>query len=287
MGFESRIYSVDIMVYCNYESELIVMEIISTAVLPDLSGFDALSNLDHSFNQMQGMPSYFQAMEGGRPLGALTVFAPTADTAEVTAHVLPAHRRQGIFRALLSAGEGVLRQWGYHQLLFVCSGDSPDGQAVAAHWALGLHHAEYLMAWGGAPLPASPLPLELRPAREEDLPEMIPLHAAAYGETPEQTEGFLRQALDACWCGWLDGDLLACASAGVGENISIYGVAVHPQRQGQGIGRALMVTLLDRLAPQRKQIVLEVDSINQRALKLYRSCGFTERQRVDYYFRPL
>lgn len=264
------------------------MEIISTTILPGLDQFSSLGNLDHSLNQVQEMPSYFQAMEDGRVLGALTVFAPTMGTAEITAHILPACRCQGIFRALLSAAEEVLRRWGYRELLFVCSGESAEGQALAAGWALPLHHSEHLMVWGGG-LPESPLPLELHPAREEDLAEMIPLYAAAYGESLAQTEVSLRQSLDACFCGWLEGNLVACASAGREEPVSIYGVAVRSDLQGRGIGRSLMAALLGQLDARKsgKQILLEVDSTNQRALRLYRTCGFTERRRMDYYSRPL
>ena len=65
-----------------------LMEIraITARTAPD--GFDRLENPDHSFHVCPEMPSYFQALDRGRPVGSLSVFLPTADTAEISACLL-------------------------------------------------------------------------------------------------------------------------------------------------------------------------------------------------------
>ena len=51
----------------------------------------------------------------------------------------------------------------------------------------------------------------------------------------------------------------------------------------------LMAALLDELAPLRgkRHVLLEVDGVNERALRLYASSGFTVRRQVEYYSLPL
>ena len=53
-----------------------------------------------------GLPGGFQAWEGGRLVGSLTLFAPLGHTAEVSAFVPTEHRRRGNFSAL-PAAEGL------------------------------------------------------------------------------------------------------------------------------------------------------------------------------------
>ena len=92
-----------------------------------------------------GLPGGFQAWEGGRLVGSLTLTAPLGHTAEVSAFVPTEHRRKGIFSALLAEAEAACRAQGTARLLFVCGGESADGQAVAAHWGLALDHSEYVL----------------------------------------------------------------------------------------------------------------------------------------------
>lgn len=66
---------------------------------------------------------------------------------------------------------------------------------------------------------------------------------------------------------------------GVGE---IYVIAVAPQHQGEGLGKALLMEGLAHLADKGAQsAVLYVDSSNHRALRLYNSVGF----RLDHVDR--
>ena len=73
----------------------------------------------------------------------------------------------------------------------------------------------------------------------------------------------------------------------VGDEVHILNLAVHPDRRGCGVGRAL-VELIVREAEERgaRLITLEVRRENAEAMALYRSFGFTERGvRRNYYGR--
>ena len=65
-------------------------------------------------------------------------------------------------------------------------------------------------------------------------------------------------------------------------------IAVHPDAQGRGIGRALFSALLDTVARERTDIVrveLMTAERNQRAQRLYESVGFVREGRLDRAIR--
>ncbi|XZF15029.1 N-acetyltransferase family protein [Chitinophagaceae bacterium MMS25-I14] len=60
-----------------------------------------------------------------------------------------------------------------------------------------------------------------------------------------------------------------------------FGVSVHPDYQGMGIGRALIETLLEwaKENPLVEKVYLQVFSTNHRAINLYKDLGFIEEGR--------
>lgn len=237
-----------------------------------------------------GLPGGFQAWERDRLIGSLTLFAPLGHTAEVSAFVPTEHRRKGIFSALLSEAEAACRTWGAKRLLFVCGGESGDGQAVAAHWGLALDHSEYVLVCK-EPRPEGRKDPALRLAGLPDLERVAALTEAVFGDTPAEalsmSEHTLSDPARQCWGLWEGERLLAAAGVGpAAEGLSIYSVAVDPARQGQGLGRRLMAGLLAVL-PRDRTLVVEVDSRNRSVLALYAAFGFRETRRQDYFARGL
>lgn len=237
-----------------------------------------------------GLPGGFQAWEGGRLVGSLTLFAPLGHTAEVSAFVPTEHRRRGIFSALLSEAEAACREQGAERLLFVCGVESGDGQAVAAHWGLALDHSEFVLVCRGTRSEGTKDPA-LRLAGPWDLERVAALTAVAFGDTLEaamaMAENTLLEPDRQCWGLWEGENLIAAAGVGpAAEGLSIYSVAVDPARQGQGLGRRIMAALLAVL-PRDKVLVVEVDSENLPARALYEAFGFRESRRQDYFARGL
>jgi ribosomal-protein-alanine N-acetyltransferase len=88
-----------------------------------------------------------------------------------------------------------------------------------------------------------------------------------------------------------DGDLVAYAGlraapvdAGQGD---IQTIAVRQSHQGRGLGRALLVDLMDE-AQRRgvRELFLEVRADNEPAIALYQSLGFREIDRRAGYYQP-
>ena len=61
----------------------------------------------------------------------------------------------------------------------------------------------------------------------------------------------------------------------VAEQIFVIDLFVHPDHRGEGIGRTLLSTALERV-PYDRIIGLRVESENSAAIALYTSIGFTQ-----------
>ncbi|MEV4759938.1 GNAT family N-acetyltransferase [Micromonospora sp. NPDC049559] len=121
--------------------------------------------------------------------------------------------------------------------------------------------------------PADPAAVVLSAA---DLPELLPLYAAAYPGNwfdprmlgTGQYVGVRR-----------DGELLAVAGVHVwspGYRVAALGnVTSHPRVRGQGLARAAVATLCRRLLGTVQRVALNVRADNERAVALYTGLGFT------------
>lgn len=136
----------------------------------------------------------------------------------------------------------------------------------------------------------------VRVARAGDVDEILALELASFTHAGEmfdrrQVRGLIasRTALtrivlaDGKVIGWAVG-LLRRRGRVSGR---LYGLAVHPDSQGRGLGRRLAEAILLALQEQGAQrLYLEVRRDNTRAIALYTSMGFVHHADLpDYYTR--
>lgn len=128
---------------------------------------------------------------------------------------------------------------------------------------------------------------EMRPLRNEEIPQVAALEARAY-EFP-WSEGIFRDCLRAgynCWALVREELIIGYGvlSVAAGE-AHVLNVCVSPDVQGQGHGRRLMRRLIDLACWHRaERVFLEVRPSNPRAIQLYHSLGFNEiGRRPNYY----
>ncbi|KQY49793.1 ribosomal protein S18-alanine N-acetyltransferase [Lysobacter sp. Root494] len=134
---------------------------------------------------------------------------------------------------------------------------------------------------------SQPLPLSLRPMREDDLAAVQMIESRAY-EFP-WTVGIFRDCLRADYPAWVlhDGDRIAgyfLMSIAAGE-AHVLNICVAPEMQGQGHGRRLLHALL-HMARGRyvSRVFLEVRPSNANAIALYFDEGFNEIGRRPRYY---
>ena len=209
--------------------------------------------------------------------------------------VAPGSRRAGVGTALLASLPDGIRLWSH------ATGAAADAATAFAR-ATGLVPVRSLHVMGrslrdGTPWPAASLDpryavRSFEPGRDEDA--WLALNAAAFAHHPEQ--GSLRRAdldqrmAEPWWdpAGLVlvveaaDPDVLAAShwtkvdppDGDVGE---VYVVAVAPDRQGQGLGRAVTVLGLDHLRSLGlARVVLYVDEDNVAAVRTYAALGFED-----------
>lgn len=129
--------------------------------------------------------------------------------------------------------------------------------------------------------------LSLRPMQQEDLPQVMDIEQAVYGFP--WTMGIFRDCLRVGYCCWvmaLDGVVIGYGVMSVVIDEShILNLCVHPEWQGKGLGRKLILRLL-KIARKHgaETAFLEVRVNNRPALRLYERLGFVEiGRRRDYY----
>lgn len=225
----------------------------------------------------------------------LVGYAQVDDVGSAELVVHPAYRRRGIGTALLRAAAELaspLDLWAH--------GDLPAARALArAVGATPVRELLVLATDPATPRARAPLPngITLRgsvPGADDEA--WLALNAQAFAHHPEQgrlTGEDLKARQAEPWfeaAGLLlaerDGRLVgSCWTKVVGDEGELYVVAVHPQEQGRGLGRALTDAGLAHLAARGlHRVVLYVDGDNAAALRTYTGAGFT-RDAVHVAYR--
>jgi mycothiol synthase len=197
----------------------------------------------------------------------------------------PQFRRQGHGARMLDMLTHPSRGGAGTAKLFWAHGDHPAARALAAHHRLeSIRTLEHLRL---EPIPAGSRgdTVAFTPA---DADAWVALNALVFAAHPEQgaiTRADLDTTMTEIWFDPEDfllltqsGELIGYAWLKIvdGEG-EFYAVGVAPDRQGTGIGRALMAAGFARLAERGIHSAhLYVEGDNEAALGLYRSIGFVE-----------
>ncbi|MCM3885464.1 mycothiol synthase [Frankia sp. R82] len=239
--------------------------------------------------------------------------SPASRQAEAVVH--PAHRRQGVGRALVTALRDACAA-SSAELDIWAHGDLPGAAALAG--PLGFVRTRVLFQLRrplGEPLPPPVLPAGItvrpfEPGRDDQA--WLTVNAAAFADHPEQgrwtaddlarrqqepwfdPRGFFVAERDRQLIGfhWTKVHALDptpppdVPPAQVGPVGEVYVVGVLPGSGGAGLGRALTLIGLHHLRAQGlPTVALYVDEDNDRAVRMYTGLGFTEHARdVSYHW---
>jgi ribosomal protein S18 acetylase RimI-like enzyme len=130
-------------------------------------------------------------------------------------------------------------------------------------------------------------PVALRPATPADSEFCFQLHKAAMGDYVTAIWGWDEQVQrDFHNRGFNPGrwQIITADGADIGmldveyrrAEIYLARIEIHPDHQGGGIGSRLIGALIDEAAEKGQDLVLDVLTVNHRALALYQRLGMTE-----------
>lgn len=197
------------------------------------------------------------------------------NTPELAGAVDPASRRRGLGSELLDAS---LRSCPAGPVLLVVPSGSVGGEALARRRGGIREHAEHALVLSTPPQGPHNPHIVVRPARPDDADCVTRMLHRAFGGAAHDLRpdtlliehdgvpvGTLRLTLD-------------------GDTAGIYGFAVDPHRQGEGIGRDVLRRVCrEALSDGAARVALEVAVDNPHALRLYTSTGFVPVAGEDYW----
>lgn len=216
---------------------------------------------------------------------------------EVTGMVHPSYRRQGIFTRLYALALSEFQRRSCTDVLLLCDRISAAGHAFLEKIGSAYKFCEvemYLKKDTPVHDACGLRDILLQKANNSDAVMIRSIDATAWNK-PENPSGadeehYLPEEEEKCdstiYLGKKDGVIIGKINLQKSENgvWGIYGFIVLPEFRGFGYGRAMLKQSIEIMkASGAKEIMLQVVSENERALNLYKSCGFMETSVMDYF----
>lgn len=206
---------------------------------------------------------------------------------EIMGMVHPDYRRRGIFKELFNAAKQECIARGARRILLITERSSDAGTNSVKFTDAQYSSSEYRMKFDESNVPGFPtLGITIRKAESRDYLELIHLDALCFGSTEEEMENSDSDSVyHSTYVAELEGILIGKIGGLIeGRDGYIFAFGIKPEYRRRGYGReVLSLTLQKLLSEQVKTVLLEVAVKNEKALLLYKSCGFEEITIYDYY----
>lgn len=238
----------------------------------------------------QSFPRHYLAYEEEELVAYLQLFLPSLEEAEALAWVKPEEREQGIFRTLVERIAKDLNAGGWKEVLFVSNRRSKVGGRVMEAIDAAYSHSERLMvSEPGRSIDPPAGSLHRCTAADKEMYLKLDMEifdssgveaAAFFGSlVSDESRRFYFYEREGAYIGM--GGL-----HDTGDQSMIFGLGIHPDKRGEGHGRALLRAIMREITPE-KTPALEVDEENAVAIDLYESAGFRTEKILDYYRKGL
>lgn len=232
--------------------------------------------------------------DGDRLVGYLGIgcFGGASAPPEAMGMVHPDFRKRGVFGKLHTLAMAELKRRGVPAVLLLSDGKSVSGRAFIRKIGAVPHHSEYemyLRGWCESSVRLD-MGVTFRKALNADASEILRQNGIYFGEDrgsgeegllmPEEEEKRGMTIFLAEKDGQVIGKVHLQLAGGLG---GIYGLGVLPEYRGRGFGRAILQDAVRRLKEAgAAEVMLQVATGNQSALRLYESCGFVTTSTMEY-----
>jgi ribosomal protein S18 acetylase RimI-like enzyme len=230
-------------------------------------------------------PEDFFYYESSLLVGFIGIYG-FGDKVELCGMVHPDFRNNGIFTNLFNQAIEACKNQKFERILLNAPADSATASEFLNKLPCIYSISEYQMKYNHAPLNLSNDVVLRKAFSQEDKLAAIELDMKCFG-MPEEAATSFNEIVSKEGTHYIievDGKTVGKIRVYQENNESwIYSFAVYPEYQGKGIGRKALSNVVSNEFKLVKDIYLEVEVKNERALVLYESCGFERFQTQDYY----
>ena len=239
-----------------------------------------LSNNEKYSNNMNKI-NEFMFYDDNKLVGYAGICDFGGDEIEVNGMVHPEYRRRGIFTRLFSLVKDEFNKRDSKGMLLLSDNNSIGGISFIKRITDDYHHSEYDMNLDMDVIHKENFDnLVFRKAAKEDITKIAGENFEFINDN--DIDGIL---FDSTYVLETGNIIIGKVRLEIVDNIGgIYGLEVLPEYRGKGYGRELLIRSINKLKESKVNAInLQVETKNNNALNLYKSCGFKVNYTMDYY----
>lgn len=239
-----------------------------------------LSNGEKYGNNMNKI-NEFMFYDDNKLVGYAGICDFGGDEIEVNGMVHPEYRRRGIFTRLFSLVKDEFNKRDSKGMLLLSDNNSIGGISFIKRITDDYHHSEYDMNLDMDVIHKENFDnLVFRKAAKEDITKIAGENLKFFNDN--DIDGIL---FDSTYVLETGNVIIGRVRLEIVDNIGgIYGLEILPEFRGKGYGRELLIRSINKLKESKVNAInLQVETKNNNALNLYKSCGFKVNYTMDYY----
>ena len=239
-----------------------------------------LSNNEKYSNNMNKI-NEFMFYDDNKLVGYAGICDFGGDEIEVNGMVHPEYRRRGIFTRLFSLVKDEFNKRDSKGMLLLSDNNSIGGISFIKRITDDYHHSEYDMNLDMDVIHKENFDnLVFRKVVKEDIAKIARENLKFFNDN--DIDGIL---FDSTYVLETGNVIIGRVRLEIVDNIGgIYGLEILPEYRGKGYGRELLIRSINKLKESKVNAInLQVETKNNNALNLYKSCGFKVNYTMDYY----
>ena len=243
--------------------------------------------LTNEINFDKSIPCFYMIYEDDKLVSFLTTFMPLCDEAEIIAFTHPEYRNRGYFKKLLKCAAESLKNAKVGKILFVVETKSKSGlKMLESLKCNSIEHSEYRMSCVSNDMENNNK-LRFVKVDKDNKDIFINITSDGFIASDEQerfADAIINNEDKEAYIAFKDNDPVGCFNFNYKDNIAfLYGVAILRSHRNEGFGTEMVTYALKIGLSKCSKVLLDVDSENDIAFKLYKKVGFNIESQVDYY----
>lgn len=238
-------------------------------------------------NISPNLPRFFIYSDNNKIIGFVYAYIPSYDIAYISAYTLPAYRNRGIFKSLLRIVSDTLGSAGIKKLRFSIECNSESGyKNLQKYDGVTFDHCDYLLSNEKYSSKILYNKLTAKLITRDMESELKEYYVSIFDRKDN-----VRKIVEAALLPGHEGYFIFDRDTIVGvftlrseiHSMVIDGIYIREDLRKKGYGMLIMDYALKRALQLKSSVLIECSSDNTAALNLYRSAGFKEIYRTDYY----